>query len=453
MTTYYHVDPSTTRGDTSGRYPGNHVRYPGFLAPVGWVYAAKKALTGTGAFKLRDPMLKAFDKPRPLHPRWGTAQELNALRDCVAMFADGIDNNPHISPIGRLLLRTVFVAHLKNRSSFIKFFEANADFITAHGKYKAPLIVTGFPRTGTTLLHRLMAEDPRSRSPFTFEMEKVLPPLKRGDDPMRDPRIRKSNASMSVLTRLAPGFIEKFNESHLWSATEKEESLVYMHFHNGMTTVNNFQAGFEYMMRSVLPDVAPALLKYERNFFTMLDAFAPAQSHWINKAPSYAFYFAQLFEAFDDARIVLTHRNPAKNAPSVTRLMESANIPFDVEGSFDKHAFGRMSTDFWGETWSRPLAYRTAHPEREGQIIDAVYRDIFADPIGTVRRIYDKFDLEVTPEFEARMQAYLAENQQGKYGRHRYSNAEYAIDTDALKARYKAYFDRYHFQTIPAEGD
>ena len=451
--TYYHVDPSQTRGDTSGRYPENHVTYSNLLYPVVWIDKAKRALTGSSAFKLQHALLREFDKPGELHPRWGSAKDIRVLRECLEMFTNGIDHNPFVSPIGRFLLKTVYLAHLKNRTAVIRFFEQNAAYIEENGRYEAPLIVTGFPRTGTTLLHRLMAEDPRSRSPYTFEMEKALPPLELGNDPLADPRVRKSNASMSTLTRLAPGFIEKFNESHLWSAVEREESQVYMQFHNGLTTLNNFQAGFEYMMRSVEPDVAPALFKYERNFFTMLDAFAPAESHWINKAPSYAFYFGEIFDEFADARIVLTHRNPAKNAPSVARLMESACIPFDMNGSFDKHAFGRMSTDFWGLTWSRPLEFRNAHPDRETQIVDAVYNETFADPIGMVRRIYDKFELEVTPEFEERMKAYLANNRQGKYGRHRYSNEEYAINTEALKSRYEAYFTKYDFRSKPTAND
>jgi hypothetical protein len=116
------------------------------------------------------------------------------------MFASGIDNNPYISPIGRMLMKTVYSAHLKNRTAFIKFFEENAEFIEGNGRYKAPLIVTGFPRTETTLLHRLMAEEPRSRSPYTFEMEQALPPLKQGEDPLANDRIKKSNASMATLT-------------------------------------------------------------------------------------------------------------------------------------------------------------------------------------------------------------------------------------------------------------
>ncbi|WP_317057603.1 sulfotransferase family protein [Roseovarius rhodophyticola] len=453
MTHYYHVDPLTTAGDASGRYPGNHVKYSKLLAPVRWIDNTKKALTGSSAFNLTKASLKEFDKPGDLHPRWGSANDIRVLRDCLEMFATGLDNNPHISSIGRMLIKTVYLTYLRNRTEFIEFFEENAEFIEANGKYKAPLLVTGYPRTGTTLLHRLLAEDPQSRSPYTYEMEQVLPPLKSGEDPMISDRIKKSAASINLLAKYAPGFIQKLNESHLWSATEKEESLLYMQFHHGMNIANGVQAGLEYALRLAQPDVAPALLKYERNFFTMLDAYAPAGTHWINKAPSYALYFGSIFDEFDDARVVVTHRNPAKNAASFARLVESACIPFDVEGSIDKHAFGQMVVEFSGLCWQRPLEFRNAHPERESQIIDAVYSDTFADPIAMVRRIYEKFEMEVTSEFEERMKVYLADNQQGKYGRHRYSNEEYAINAEDLKARHRDYFEKYGFDTQPTHDD
>lgn len=453
MARYYQVDPSTADGDTTGRYPRNHVRYSKLFLPVRWFDKTKKALTGSSAFNLTKATLKEFDKPGDLHPRWGSSKDIRAIRDCLEMFATGIDNNPYISSIGRMLIKTVYLTYLRNRTEFIRFYEENAAFIEANGKYKAPLLVTGYPRTGTTLLHRLLAEDPRSRSPYTYEMEQVLPPLKSGEDPMKSSRIKKSAASINLLSKYAPGFIEKFNESHLWSATEREESLIYMQFHNGISIVTGLQAGLDYALRLADPDVAPALMKYERNFFTMLDAYCPAASHWINKAPSYALYFGSIFDEFDDARVVVTHRNPAKNAASFARLLESACVPFDIDGSFDKHAFGQMVVAFSGLFWERPMAFRTAHPGRERQIIDAAYRDTFADPIAMVRRIYDKFEMEVTPEFADRMKAYLANNQQGKYGRHHYSNQEYAISAEILKAKYSDYFDKYNFTTEPASND
>lgn len=443
MREYYHADPATTKGDTSGRYPKNHVKFSPLLAPIKWF----------GGPKMKDSLLKEFDKPGDLHERWGTKEELAAVRECLVAFSRGCDNNPNLSPIGRFLLKTICMGHLKNRTETIKFYEDNREFIEANGKYQAPIIVTGFPRTGTTLLQRLLSEDPNSRSPFTYEMEKSTPPLKAGEDPYTSPKIKKSEASMGTISKLAKGFMEKFAESHLWSATEKEESFIYMMFHMGLNAMSANSAGWTYLQRMIQPDVAPAVLKYERNFFTMLDAYAPAKSHWANKAPTYAFFFGQIFDVIPDARVVVTHRNPAKNAASIARLMESWLIPFDKDGSFDKIELGRQNTEWWTNVWTRPMEYRAANPERESQIIDVLYADLFADPIGVVKKIYEKYGLDYTQEFEDRMKAYLEDNKQGKYGRHKYSNEEYGIDPHDLRTRFAAYFEKYGFHEEPAAND
>jgi hypothetical protein len=369
------------------------------------------------------------------------------------LFSRSIDDNPHISAIGRFLLATIMLGHLRNRADVIRHYEANREFIESRGRYLAPLLVTGFPRTGTTLLQRLLSEDPNTRSPHTYELEKATPPLRAGADPLHDPRIEKSAATMATLQRLAPGFVEKFSESHLWSATEKEESLTYMQFHNGLSIMNAAQAGREYLCSMTRPDVADALMKYERNFFTMLDAYTPARSHWTNKSPPYAPYFGKIFEHYPDARVVVTHRHPGKNIASVCRLLESWMLPFDEDGSFDKVRMADILLEGVRGFFTAPLAYRAAHPARESQIVDCLYHDLFRDPIAMVRAIYAKFGLEYTQVFEDRMRVYLENNKQGKYGRHKYGNAEYGIDPEQLHVDLRDYYGKYGYGVTPDTDD
>lgn len=449
----YHVDPATTLRSASERHPSNFVRYSPALAPLRWLDRASRALRKRPAPRLGERLIAAFDAVGPLHPRWGSADELEVLRRNIRLFSHAIDDNPHVSAIGRFLLRTIMLGHLANRAEVIRRYEADREFIESRGRYVAPVLVTGFPRTGTTLLQRLLSEDPNTRSPYTYELEKATPPLRAGADPLRDPRIETSAATLATLQRLAPGFVEKFSESHLWSATEKEESLTYMQLHNGLNIMNAAQAGREYLRSMTQPEVADALMKYERNFFTMLDAYAPAKSHWTNKAPPYAPYFAKIFTHYPDARVIVTHRHPGKNIASVCRLLESWMLPFDEDGSFDKHRMAAILIDGLREFFLAPLAYRAAHPEREAQIVDCLYHDLFADPIAMVRAIYARFDLEYTPVFEQRMRAYLANNAQGKYGRHKYGNAEYGIDPERLQASLTDYYAKYGYGTIPSPTD
>jgi hypothetical protein len=187
------------------------------------------------------------------------------------------------------------------------------------------------------------------------------------------------------------------------------------------------------------------ILRYEHLFFTMLDAYRPAKSHWTLKGPDYALYFPLIFEKYQDVKVVVTHRNPLITLPSLCRLWESWCIAFDRDGSFDKHQFAQLIRLIQEKYIKVPLYYRRAHPEKEERIFDCMYDEFFADPIGIVQKIYQKFDLEYTAEFEEGMIAYLKNNKQGKYGRHKYSLEEYGFNVIDIYEESKDYMDHYGF--------
>jgi len=445
---YYHVDPATTRGDATGRYPHNYVKFPWFLKPVEWWASMSRALTGRTAYLLKDSLLKAFDSVDAPAGRWGTAEELGVLRQCIEIASRNFDGNPYISPIGRVVIKIMVSEPIKNRAETIKFYEANRDFIESNGRYQAPVLVVGAARTGTTLLHRLLSEDPNTRSPYDYELVYCTPPLRTGMDPLRDPRVKRRLSDLAMGAKIVPGYAEKIAESHPFGATEKEESLSMVAIHNGLFFLFSLAAGREYVRSLAQPGMGDALLRYERNLFTMLDAYCPAKSHWTQKSPVYAYRFGDIFTHYPDARVIVTHRDPVNNLASGCRLFETFSLPFDVEGSLDKLRFGSLVQELWSASWSVPLEFRRANPQYEPQIIDCMYPDLVRDPIGMVKNIYRKFGLDYTQEFEDRMKLALANNPQGKRGRHQYTSQEYGIDPDSLYEQNRAYFDHYGFKPV-----
>ena len=71
------------------------------------------------------------------------------------------------------------------------------------------------------------------------------------------------------------------------------------------------------------------------------------------------------------------------------------------------------------------------------------YRDLAADPIGTVRKIYEHFDMPFTATAQARMQRYVAETPKDKHGAHVYSLAQFGLNPDEERERYRAYRERF----------
>jgi hypothetical protein len=215
--------------------------------------------------------------------------------------------------------------------------------------------------------------------------------------------------------------------------------------YNGLPVMSAPDAGESYINAFTDSGHHGPVLRYERLFFTLLDAYRPARSHWVLKAPNYAQAFPFLFNEYPDARVVITHRNPLITVPSACRLLESWCIAFNRDGCFDKHGFAEQVKKFMIPCLSVPFQYRRTHPEKERQILDVMYDELFADPIAMVRRIYDFCGLPVNMTFEGRVRKYLDNNRQGRHGRHRYSLEEYGIDAEAFVDEHSDYMSHYGF--------
>lgn len=442
---HYERSPSERLGGTSPRFPPNHVDFALSLRVLGQLEQALRRLR-VHPKTLKRAVLEEFDRASPHDAVLGTPDERGALRRSAERYASGIDGNPNISGVGHIMLRESALASLRNRTALLAHYAEHKEHIEANGRFEAPLIITGSPRTGTTLLQRLIAEDPNTRSPRMYELRRVLPPLGPGADPERDPRIEEGAAATASLERYAPGMLERINASHFVSDTEMEESLLYTLAHNGLFTLTAALAGRDWVDALLREDDKLPVFRYEALLFKVLDAARPVASHWTLKAPSYAMFFSTLMRAYPRARVVLTHRSPLATVPSLCRLWESICLPFNREGTFDKVRFGQLISPAVEACFARPFAHLEANPGDRERVMDCMYEDLVADPIAMVHRVYDRFGLEVTPEFERRMETWLRDNRQGKHGRHRYSLAEYGLDATDLYTRHRAYMQRHGFE-------
>lgn len=176
LSNYYQREPIKNESTSSERYPRNHVKFSPLLKPLEWIDSVYR-LFGSRAFMTMDAMLKEFDSAAPLDECLGTEEELKQVRKLIISFCQGIDNNPFLSSIGRFVFKKMGLDMLKNRKKVLQYYHSNKAYIEGKGKFRAPVIITGSGRSGTTLLQRLLSEDPNTRSPYTFEMESPIPPL------------------------------------------------------------------------------------------------------------------------------------------------------------------------------------------------------------------------------------------------------------------------------------
>jgi hypothetical protein len=135
---------------------------------------------------------------------------------------------------------------------------------------------------------------------------------------------------------------------------------------------------------------------------------------------------------------VMTHRDPTDVMVSVADVYHQVGNQFSRD--LDLHYLGQLNVDQWVMGMERLLTFRDAG--RDDRFFDIDFRAMQADPIGEVRRLYDWLGEPVTPDFEAGMEQWWAEN-----AAHREENvhpdpSEFGLDLDEVRTRFSAYTAR-----------
>jgi hypothetical protein len=354
------------------------------------------------------------------------------FRDPFERAVRSIDGEAHLNLIGRIAARQDMLRLLSNRLRMIDDEKRHPEILD--GPVRRPIFVTGLPRTGTTLLHGLLAQDPASRAPLTWEMMFPSPPPRmRGAKP--DRRAAISGRQMGWFHRMAP----EFRKIHPTGADLPEECLVI---------ASHAFVSFQFQTMYDVPSYETWLEQHDlhdsyvwhRRFLQQLQWKWPAR-RWVLKAPAHLFGLAALLAVYPDAGIVLTHRAPLEVVGSLASLTVALRSTFSDD--VDPIAVGEEMTERWSRALFGALALRDAGGVPASQVADVLYPDLLRDPIGVVRAIYDRFAIELTQEAEERMRAFLARNPKNKSGQHRYTLEEFGLDAERETERFAAYAQRF----------
>lgn len=300
----------------------------------------------------------------------------------------------------------------------------------------APIFVTGLPRSGTTILHALLAQDPSARSPQSWEANAPSPPP-RAESYATDPRITAAQAQIDTLPAT-------FRAMHAVGATLPEEcnsimQLAFLSPNFGATL--NLPSYMAWLIEEA--DIAPAFALH-RHVLQALQAFAPRQ-WWALKAPPHLWWPEALFAAYPDARLVMTHRDPAEVMASNASLIAFLR---GLNGPVDRKLLGAEQVDQWAVGLERMEAFR-ARTSAPNEIVDIYYRDLVRDPLAVVEQIYSAFGIDLSAAARQAMEGFMARNQQGKHGKHDYAAADYGLEPAALRDRFADYIAR---RAIPVKS-
>src|SRR5256885_3451317 len=347
----------------------------------------------------------------------------------LARLIDSCQRESQLNLIGRIVLRADLIRTLCSRL-FMQW-DRKAYPSIVRQEIRDPLFIVGLPRSGTTLLHTLLAVDPEHRVPLTWEVMTPSPPTH--DNEKR--RIQRAISSCNCFNWLAP----TFRHVHPVGAKLPQEcvSLMAPTFmsdqFDAMYYVPSYRAWF------FRQDLRPAY-EYHLRFLQHLQ-FRRTACRWILKAPTHMFAMPALLSVYPDALFVQTHRTPVDSMASVSSLVTILRSAFS--DAVDPITVCREAIDYWSDTMERFL------PERDrladNRICDIKYDDIRSDPIRTVRRIYDYFGWSLSSEAVQRMRALVASQAERQSANHRYDLSQFGSSADKVLDAFAPYCQRFGF--------
>lgn len=297
----------------------------------------------------------------------------------------------------------------------------------------APLIGLGLPRTGSTALSCLLAEDPAVRSIRTWESQAPCPPPETATE-HTDPRIADAAGRQAVVDRLMPNLKSMLPLSPT-APIECQNFMGYDFKSQTFQAVVQVPDYSEWLNHKA--DMVPTY-RYVKRVLKLLQWRCPP-ARWRLKNPSHMLFISALDDVFPDARYWMTHRDITSVIPSVTDLYYE--FARGLSDHVDRGYLARLNQDSWELGMRRVIAFRDAG--NDARFFDIHFAPFQRDPFPILKDLYRFLGEPLTDEARRRMEAWRQSTPREKHGAHSYDPAAFGIDLAALSDRFKFYADRF----------
>jgi hypothetical protein len=342
----------------------------------------------------------------------------------------------HLSAAGAPRWEANLVDILSNRLLVIDYLKQHPELLER--PIDRPLFVFGLPRTGTTLTINLLSADPERRCLLRWESLNSVPPAAAGAL-HSDPRYIAEQERLEMTVKYAP----QIAAAHYEDADSPSECQYAMQpsfcaqIFDSTIHIPSYHDWFLHKA-SYLP-----AFRFHKRLLQLLQA--ENGGRWTLKNPWHPLFLDDLTTVYPDAQLVMTHRDPAEAVGSACSLIRL------VRPMFSNVVDLRVIADQMIETFDlmieRQNAYRDKHGEKS--IYDIQYVEQLRDPVGEMRKLYAHFGEPFTPAAEVAMNKLVADNPQGKHGKHIYSLEEFGLTAAGVRQHFRTYCQRFN---IPLTG-
>jgi hypothetical protein len=360
-------------------------------------------------------------------------------REGADLLVEELNHGAELNELGGVIAASEIVGYLSNRLRVVDWMKRNPEI--ADRDVRPPIVVLGQPRTGTTILFDLLAQDPANRVPLTWEVDQPWPPPETATYET-DPRIDEVQATLANTELLIPGFLgmhdmgARLGQECVRITGAEFRSMIF----STQYRVPEYQSWLLHRA-----DMAPAY-RYHRLFLQYLQS-AHSAERWVIKSPAHLWALGPMMREYPNALIVHTHRDPLRVVCSLASLVDLLRRLASDNVDISSVASEWVDDIILG--LDRAVAARRDGTVPEKQAVDVFFGDFLADPMAVVHTIYERLGIELTTAAERAMHTFLAENPKEKHGGHSYSFADTGLDAGALRERTRSYQE---FFNVPDEA-
>jgi len=338
-----------------------------------------------------------------------------------------LEEEADLTIVGRWMARRFLLRLLQVRLQMVEY--VNAEPGVRDEAIVEPLFVCGLPRTGTTLLHAVLARDTARRAPRGWELLYPLPPPVAEDE-----RVALADAELRMLASVVPAM----DVIHEYGARLPKECLSAhsFEFRSEEFTARYHVPSYAQWLEGC--DMTPAYRCHRLVLQMLQRRTGPAR--WVLKSPVHLHSLPIVRRVYPDARVVVTHRDPLTVLGSATSLV--ANLRWVHSDRVDYAAIASELAARYRASLDR-LVDLDAELRGTNVLHHVRYADVVRDLVGEMRSVYEDFRLPMTDAVNAAMRDEQAARPQHRHGVHEYAFDDTGLDrADVRKgfARYCEYF-------------
>ena len=355
----------------------------------------------------------------------GMNYPLNELQnEALQRLCESAEHDACLHPLGRFGVASILVSAIENNLRWQDYYRVARPAVPQLNK---PCLVVGLPRSGTTLLHRLLSLAEDARALKTWEVQHPLPPTIGTDN-----RRKRVQRQLTNLYKMVPELAVK----HTVRVDDAEEDFWLLNASLLSATFFVFAPLYSYetWWRDQEMTDAYRIWSHLLGYFQRQSP----EKRLTLKAPIHTAFIEEILTVNPHITLVQTHRDPVKIAGSLNSLFHTLQI--SVSNLRNTEELGERTLDRMAWIIDRNL---DARESCSGNILDIQYNDIVDNPAETVAMIHDQLEIPFTNEHNKRIERFLSNQHQREHGHHSYSLDECGLQELQVKNSLSRYYKQF----------